>query len=90
VANRDDTSQDLHTSPESNDEARKEDERKPAAVNKKVDDAPLKMKESPKPVNKEDQTDDKKPAAKEDMQDRRKGGIRSCLCTQTPQACCQN
>jgi hypothetical protein len=37
-----------------------------------MDDATLKMKDPPKRVNEEDQTDDKKPAAKENVQDKRK------------------
>jgi hypothetical protein len=37
-----------------------------------MDDATLKMKDPPKRVNEEDQTDDKKPAAKENVQDKKK------------------
>jgi hypothetical protein len=56
-----------------------------------MDDTTLKMKDPPtKRVNEEDQTDDKKPAAKENVQDERRGGIRSCLCIGTPPAFCQN
>jgi hypothetical protein len=72
VAKKDNTAQDLKAAHESNDGAEKEDARKPAAVNKKVDDATLKMKDPPKRVNEEDQTDDKKPAAKENVQDKKK------------------
>jgi hypothetical protein len=43
-----------------------------AALNKKMDDATLKMKDPPKRVDEEDETDDKKPAAKENVQDKKK------------------
>jgi hypothetical protein len=43
VAKKDDTAQDLKAAHESNRGAKKEDDRKPAAVNKKMDDATLKM-----------------------------------------------
>jgi hypothetical protein len=72
VAKKDDTAQDLKAAHESNGDAGKEDDRKPAAVNKKMDDATLKMKDPPKRVDEEEQTDDKKPAAKENVQDKKK------------------
>jgi hypothetical protein len=72
VTNKDDTSQDLKAAHKSNDKAKKEDERKPAAVNKKVDDATLKMKEPPKRVDEEDKIDNKKPAEKENVRDKKK------------------
>jgi hypothetical protein len=37
-----------------------------------MDDATLKMKDPPKRVDEEDQTDGKKPAAKENVQDKKK------------------
>jgi hypothetical protein len=52
VANKDNASKDLKAPPEPNGQARKEDDRKPAAVNTKVDDATLKLKESPNPLTK--------------------------------------
>jgi hypothetical protein len=42
------------------------------SVNKKMDDATLKMKDPPERVDEEDQTDGKKPAAKENVQDKKK------------------
>jgi hypothetical protein len=90
VAKKDGTAQDLKAAHQSND-AEKEDDRKPAAVSKKMDDTTLKMKDPPtKRVDEKDQTDDKKPAAKENVQDKRRGGMRSCLYIQTPRAFCRN
>jgi hypothetical protein len=51
VAKKDDTAQDLKAAHQSNDAAKKEDDRKPAAVNKKMDDATLKMKDPPKLID---------------------------------------
>jgi hypothetical protein len=51
---------------------RKMHDRKPAAVNKKMDNTTLKMKDPPKRVDEEDQTDNKKPVAKENVQDKKK------------------
>jgi hypothetical protein len=73
VAKKDGTAQDLKAAHQSNDAAEKEDDRKTAAVTKKMDDTTLKMKDPPtKCVNEVDQTDDKKPAAKENVQDKKK------------------
>jgi hypothetical protein len=72
AAKKDGTAQDLKAAHQSNGAAEKEDDRKPAAVNKKMDDATLKMKDPPKRVDEEDETDDKKPAAKENVQDKKK------------------
>jgi hypothetical protein len=72
VAKKDGTAQDLKAAQQSNNATKKEDDRKPAAVNKKMDDATLKMKDPPKRVDEEDETDDKKPAAKENVQDKKK------------------
>jgi hypothetical protein len=73
VAKKDGTAQDLKVAHQSNDAAKKEDDRKPAAVTKKMDDTTLKMKDpSTKCVDEQDQTDDKKPAAKENVQDKKK------------------
>jgi hypothetical protein len=73
VAKKDGTSQDLKAAHQSNDTTKKEDDRKPAFVTKKMDDTTLKMKDQPtKCVDEEDQTDDKKPAAKENVQDKKK------------------
>jgi hypothetical protein len=67
------TAQDLKAAHQSNDAAKKEDDWKPAAVTKKMDDTTLKMKDPPtKHVDEEDQIDDKKPAAKENVQDKKK------------------
>jgi hypothetical protein len=51
---------------------KKEDDWKPAAVKKKMDDATLTMKDPPKRIDEGDQTDGKKPAAKENVQDKKK------------------
>jgi hypothetical protein len=72
VAKKDNTAQDLKAAHQSNAAAGKEDDRKPAVVNKKMDDATLKIKDPPKRADEEDQTDDKKPAAKENVQDKKK------------------
>jgi hypothetical protein len=70
---KDDTAQDLKAAHESNGGAKKEDDLKPAAINKKMDDATLKIKDPPKRGDKEeDETDDKKPAAKENVQHKKK------------------
>jgi hypothetical protein len=64
---------DLKAAHQSNYAAEKEDDRKPAAVAKKMDNTTLKMKDPPtKRINEEDQTDDKKPAAKENVQGKKK------------------
>jgi hypothetical protein len=73
VAKKDSTAQDLKAAHQSNGAAEKEDDRKPVAVTKKMDDTTLKMKDPPtKRVDEEDQTDDKKPAAKTNVQDKKK------------------
>jgi hypothetical protein len=73
VAKKDGTAQDLKAAHQSNGAAKKEDDRKPAAVTKKMDNTTLKMKDPPtKRVDEEDQTDDKKPAAKANVQDKKK------------------
>jgi hypothetical protein len=72
VAKKDDTAQDLKVADQSNDATEKEDDRKPAAVTKKMDDATLKIKDPPKCVDEEGQIDNKKPAAKENVQDKKK------------------
>jgi hypothetical protein len=72
VAKKDGTAQDLKAAHQSNGGAKKEDDRKTAAINKKMDDATLKIKDPPKRIEEEDQTDDKKPAAKEKVQDKTK------------------
>jgi hypothetical protein len=68
--NRAEPSTKLKAPPVPNKPARKEDEQKPAAMNKKVDDAITKLKEPAKPVNKEDTEDDRKLATKEDNKDK--------------------
>jgi hypothetical protein len=73
VAKKDGSAQDLKAAHQSNVAAKKEDDWKPAAVAKKMDNSTLKMKDPPtKRVDEEDQTDDKKPAAKENVQDKKK------------------
>jgi hypothetical protein len=72
VAKKNDTAQDLKVAHQSKNAAGKEDDQKPAAVNKKMDDATLKIKDPPKRVDEEDEADDKKPAAKENVQDKKK------------------
>jgi hypothetical protein len=72
VAKKDDTAQDLKVTDQSNNAAEKEDDRKHVAVTKKMDDATLKIKDPPKRVDEEDQTDNKKPAANENVQDKKK------------------
>jgi hypothetical protein len=73
VPKKDGSDRDLKAAHQSNDDAEKEDDRKPAAVAKKMDDTTLKLKDPPsKRVNEEDQTDGKKPAAKENVQDKKK------------------
>jgi hypothetical protein len=73
VAKKDGSAPDLKAAHQSNGAAEKEDDRKPAAVAKKMDNITLKMKDPPtKRVDEEDQADDKKPAAKENVQDKKK------------------
>jgi hypothetical protein len=73
VAKKNGSALDLKAAHQSNDVAKKEDEWKPAAVAKKIDDTTLKMKDPrTKRVDEEDQTDDRKPAAKENVQDKKK------------------
>jgi hypothetical protein len=72
LANKGDTAQDLKAAHQSNAAAEKEDDWKPAGINKKMDDTTLKMKDPPKRADEEDKTDDKKPEAKENVQDKKK------------------
>jgi hypothetical protein len=64
LKNQDNPSTNLKATPVSDNTAGKEDERKPPAKDKKVDDAIPKLKEPPKPANEEDTKDDRKSAAK--------------------------
>jgi vacuolar-type H+-ATPase subunit I/STV1 len=72
VEKKDNTAQDLKAAHQSDDAAEKEDDRKPVAVNKKMNNATLKIKDPPKHVDEKDETDDKKQAAKENVQDKKK------------------
>jgi hypothetical protein len=85
VAKKDGNAQDLKAAHQSNNAAEKEDDWKPAAVTKKMDDTTLKLKDPPtKHVDEEDQRQKKMCKIK------RRGGMRSCLYIQTPRAFCQN
>jgi hypothetical protein len=72
VAKKDGSAQDLKAAHQSKDAAEKEDDRKPAAVNKKMDDATMKIKDPSTRIDEEVETDEKKPAAKENVQDKKK------------------
>jgi hypothetical protein len=73
LAKKDGSAPDLKGAHQSNDAAKKEDNRKPAAVAKNMDDTTLKMKDPPtKRADREDQRDVKKPATTENVQDTKK------------------
>jgi hypothetical protein len=91
VAKKDNTAQDLKAAHQSNNAAEKEDDRKPAAVAKKMDDTTLKMKDPPtKPSMKKIRQTTRNQRQKKLCKIRRRGGTRICLYIQTLCVFCQN
>jgi hypothetical protein len=89
LKNQDNPSTNFKAPPVSDNTAEKEDERKPAAKDKKVDeDAIPKLKEPPKPANEKYTEDDRKPADKKIIKTEK--GLRlGCRHTQAPKLSCK-
>jgi hypothetical protein len=91
VPKKDGSDRDLKAAHQSNDDAKKEDDRKPAAEAKKVDDTTPKLKDPPRsPLTKRIRQTTRNQLQKKMCKIRRRGEMQSCLYTQTRRFFCQN